>query len=166
MMFKYLMKTTVKQYVNNGKVLNNQIPLLVPYLKLHAIPDNFNKLVEKKRMLKFVKDRKVIWNYIWRWLFGFHKYNNNNNNSIRGDDNEIMMNKTTTIDGMKHLVELEAMAICKYEPERLSAAYTLAETKEGTAILNNIIKNTSVLTSVRRTAFYGLLSSTHIIVIT
>ena len=92
-------------------------------------------------MLKFVKDRKVIWNYIWRWLFGFHKYNNNNNNnSIRGDDNEIMMNKTTTIDGMKHLVELEAMAICKYEPERLSAAYTLAETKEGTAILNNIIK--------------------------
>ena len=163
MMFKYLMKTTVKQYVNNGKILNNQIPLLVPYLKLHAIPDNFNKLVEKKRMLKFVKDRKVIWNYIWRWLFGFHKYNNNNNNnnSIRGDDNEIMMNKTTTIDDMKHLVELEAMAICKYEPERLSAAYTLAETKEGTAILNNIIKNTSVLTSVRRTAFYGLLSSTH-----
>ena len=32
------------------------------------------------------------------------------------------------------------MAICKYEPERLSAAYTLAETKEGTAILNNIFK--------------------------
>ncbi len=142
MIFKHLMKSTVKHYVKHGKILNSQIPSLVPYLKGTFIPYMLNKIIEKLRIMKFVNDRKVIWRYVWKWVFGC---NDKITNVDKYDSNMLQILKET--------------AMCKYEPARLYAAYKLAETEEGTMILSKVIYDSLVLSSVRRTSFYALLSS-------
>ena len=176
LMFKYLMQTTISMFLKQKILHNSQIKCLVPYLKQRLLPTILQTIIEKARIMKFVKNRQLIWQHVWKWHFGFSLNNNDGNESNEGNDGkandmcqtgaiECKTTEKVIIDDvlLQELNELKKQAICKYEPERLEASYKLASSKNGTEILLSIMidKNT-VKTSVRRTTYYGLLSSNYI----
>ena len=143
MMFKYAMKNHMQRCIRESSVCKDDIKAVVAYLKVSLLPRLFDKMTAGKRLLKFVQDRRVIWRHVWKWYFGFEDVVVAHSNSL---------NK-------KRLEELTRRALSAEEPKRLHATYTLAETEKGSKALLQLLSLNTIATSVRRSIFYGLVSS-------
>jgi hypothetical protein len=97
-------------------------------------------LTFSERRARFVKDRAPIWWHIWCWLHG-----------MRADDASNERERADSFEGLGQKL------LCGSEPERLCTAYRLAQYgRDGLARLLAVIGSSSVRTSVRRTAMYGM----------
>jgi hypothetical protein len=145
MMFKYAMKNHMQRCICESRVRKDDIKAIVTYLKVSLLPRLFDKMTARKRLLIFVEDRRVIWRHVWKWYFGFE-----NASMVVSHNNSL---------SKKRLEELTTIALSADEPKRLRATYTLAETEKGSKVLLQLLSLNTIATSVRRSIFYGLVSS-------
>ena len=187
-MFRYITKHILPKYIQSGQIISSQLKYTIPYIKTVVIPAYFNEMMDNIRILKFVRERRGIWRHVWNWYFDFNS--NSNSNSASTIETQSKKTSATAVTITASMAENEVMfseltkqAMCSNESKRLHAAYTLAETAQGTNILYMIMTmihepnpnpshgDTSctiesspreIQTGVRRTTYYGLLSSSHV----